>query len=76
MDDSCGAIDVGSDLFHLRVAAVFIVLVTATSAALFPVLAKRSTRIQVPDLAYDAAKYFGSGVIVRLSVSTPLCSSL
>jgi len=64
MADSCGSIDNIDQLLHLRIASVFIILVSSTTTTLFPILAKRSTVIPVPDLAYDAAKYFGSGVII------------
>jgi len=64
MDDSCGNIDNGDQFLNLRIASLFIILVTSTFATLFPVLTKRSKSFKIPDLAYDAAKYFGSGVII------------
>lgn len=51
--DSCGSIDNNNGLLSLRIAAVFIILVTSTSAATFPILAKRSKLIQIPELAYE-----------------------
>ena len=67
--------------FHLRIGSIFVILIGATSGALFPVLAKRSKRINLPPyffeyvhplaclalqlIAFRFAKYFGSGVIVR-----------
>lgn len=72
----------GSDTFFgLRIGSVFIILVTSTAGALFPVLAKQSTWFHVPKNVFEYAlvtfaadsaliqssfaKYFGSGVIVR-----------
>ena len=52
-------------MFGLRVASVFIILVGSCSGALFPVVARRTTWLNVPTQVYDFAKYFGSGVIVR-----------
>ncbi|KAF5336162.1 hypothetical protein D9611_006357 [Ephemerocybe angulata] len=52
------------DFMNLRIAAIFIVLVGSTTGALFPVLARRSTWLQVPKSVFDFAKYFGSGVII------------
>jgi len=55
----------GSDThFHLRIASVFIILTGSMSGALFPVLAKRTSRLHVPEAVFDFAKYFGSGVII------------
>ncbi|KAJ7210444.1 ZIP-like iron-zinc transporter [Mycena pura] len=48
----------------LRIASVFIVLVCATTGAMFPVLARRSKWLHVPRSVFDFAKYFGSGVII------------
>jgi len=66
MDDevSCGNIDNGNDFFHLRIGSLFIIMVTSICATLFPILAKRSRFLRVPDNVYDGAKYFGSGVII------------
>ncbi|KAK7039905.1 ZIP-like iron-zinc transporter [Favolaschia claudopus] len=60
----CGNIDNGDSLLGLRVASVFVILVCATSGTLFPILAKRSTWLHVPQSVFDFAKYFGSGVII------------
>ncbi|KAL1748195.1 Zinc/iron permease [Schizophyllum fasciatum] len=49
---------------HLRIAAIFVILVGATGGALFPVLAKRSRWLTVPPSMFNFAKYFGSGVII------------
>ncbi|KIM60684.1 hypothetical protein SCLCIDRAFT_16254 [Scleroderma citrinum Foug A] len=48
----------------LRVASIFIILVGSGMGALFPVLAKKSSWLRVPDCVFDFAKYFGSGVII------------
>lgn len=67
-DDSlnCGSGGGSDTFFGLRVASVFIILVGSMSGALFPVLARRTKWLNVPDAVFDFAKYFGSGVIVRL----------
>jgi len=55
----------GSDThFHLRIASVFIILICSMSGAMFPVLAKRSSWLNVPKSVFEFAKYFGSGVII------------
>lgn len=50
LDDAlnCGSGGGGDTFFGLRVAAVFIIMFTSTSGAMFPVLAKRSTWLNVP----------------------------
>jgi len=63
-DVPCGPVDNGSDFFHLRVAAVFIILVTSMFAALFPVVVKRTSVVRIPDMVYNGVKYFGSGIII------------
>ena len=69
-DNSCGNIDNGSDLLHLRIASLFIILITSTFAALFPVLAKRSKFVQIPDLAYEYVYlFYVSSSAYRLSFS-------
>ncbi|KAF9006007.1 ZIP-like iron-zinc transporter [Cyathus striatus] len=61
----CGSVDGRTDtLLGLRIAAIFIILVGSTSGALFPVLAKRSKWLRVPNGIFEFAKYFGSGVII------------
>ncbi|TCD65047.1 high-affinity Zn(2+) transporter zrt1, partial [Steccherinum ochraceum] len=65
-DDSlnCGSGGGSDTFFGLRVASVFIILVGSMSGALFPVLARRTKWLNVPDAVFDFAKYFGSGVII------------
>ncbi|KAH6916036.1 zinc-regulated transporter 2 [Coprinopsis sp. MPI-PUGE-AT-0042] len=48
----------------LRIASIFVILVTSTAGALFPILARRATWLKVPKSVFDFAKYFGSGVII------------
>jgi len=60
----CGPVDNGSDFFHLRIGAVFIILVTSIFAAMFPVIVKRGSLIRIPDMVYNGVKYFGSGIII------------
>ena len=47
-----------------RISAIFVILVTSTAAAFFPVLAARARRLKVPLGVYLFARYFGAGVIV------------
>ncbi|KAL4252056.1 ZIP transporter family protein [Abortiporus biennis] len=63
---NCGSGGGSDDLFPLRVASIFIILVGALFGALFPVLAKRTRWLnsKVPNEVFDFAKYFGSGVII------------
>ncbi|KAF8813469.1 ZIP zinc/iron transport family [Phlegmacium glaucopus] len=63
-DINCGSGGGADTSFHLRIASVFIILVSSTSGALFPVVAKRSTWLHIPRPLFDFAKYFGSGVII------------
>jgi zinc transporter 1/2/3 len=62
---NCGNGGGSEEFFGLRVAAVFIILVTSSFGALFPVVARR-TRLKnvIPDSVFQFAKYFGSGVII------------
>lgn len=46
----------GADTFlNLRIAAVFIILATSTTGALFPVLARRSSWLHVPKPIFECA---------------------
>lgn len=89
----CGA-GGGADTYtSLRIASIFIILACSMAGALFPVLAHRSSWLNVPKPVFEYvifffeylnrvlirsdgsfAKYFGSGVIVRLSISQQLQS--
>ncbi|KIJ39728.1 hypothetical protein M422DRAFT_257561 [Sphaerobolus stellatus SS14] len=60
----CGSIDNDVALLGLRVGSVFIIWACSSAGALFPILSKRSKYLSVPTMAYDFAKYFGSGVII------------
>lgn len=64
--DNCGAANNPHTWTGLRIASIFIILVTSLFGALFPVLARRQRllRLVVPERAFKVAKYFGSGVIV------------
>ncbi|RDB23651.1 Zinc-regulated transporter 1 [Hypsizygus marmoreus] len=64
---NCGSGGGADDLFGLRVASIFIILVGSSAGALFPVLARRSSWLHVPKGVFDFAKYFGSGVIIATS---------
>lgn len=48
----------------LRVAAIFIILVTSAVGTLFPLVSRRYRGTLIPVGVYDFAKYFGSGVII------------
>lgn len=48
----------------LRLAALFIIWVTSSLGAVFPVFAKQHQGMQVPDWVFFICKYFGSGVII------------
>ncbi|ORY27748.1 putative low-affinity zinc ion transporter [Naematelia encephala] len=48
--------------FHLRIGAIFIILVTSLIGAIAPILLRQSSF--VPKAVFDFAKFFGSGVII------------
>lgn len=48
----------------LRVAALFIIWVTSSIGAVFPVFANRHKGLKIPEWVFFICKYFGSGVIV------------
>ncbi|KAK7204733.1 Zinc/iron permease [Myxozyma melibiosi] len=50
----------------VRVSAIFVIMFSSSLGALFPVLSKQS-RINVPEICYFTAKFFGSGVIIATS---------
>jgi len=66
LDDAlnCGLGGGDDAFFGLRVGSIFVILACSMVGAMFPVLAKRSTRLHVPKNIFDFAKYFGSGVII------------
>ena len=49
----CGSGGGDDSSFGLRIASVFIILVGSTSGALFPVLAKRSSWLNVPKPIFE-----------------------
>ncbi|KAG8942926.1 high-affinity Zn(2+) transporter zrt1, partial [Tulasnella sp. 419] len=61
---NCGSGNNEHTFTSLRIAAIFVILVTSSFGALFPVLAQRSRFFKVPKSIYDFAKHFGSGVII------------
>ncbi|CAE6410715.1 unnamed protein product [Rhizoctonia solani] len=61
---SCGNIENEDTHFGLRVASLFIILVSSTLGAVFPVLASRVSFLSVHKSIFEGAKYFGSGVII------------
>ncbi|KIW72148.1 hypothetical protein PV04_00367 [Phialophora macrospora] len=48
----------------LRIAAVFIIWVTSSIGASFPIFANRHRGLKVPEWVFFICKYFGSGVII------------
>ncbi|KAF8311409.1 ZIP-like iron-zinc transporter [Clavulina sp. PMI_390] len=63
MSDNCGAASRTDDpYYHLRIASIFVILVTSLAGTLTPIIAKRSWKVPTP--AFDFVKYFGSGVII------------
>ncbi|KIX00426.1 uncharacterized protein Z518_10565 [Rhinocladiella mackenziei CBS 650.93] len=48
----------------LRIAALFIIWVTSSIGAAFPIFAHRHRGLKVPDWVFFLCKYFGSGVII------------
>ncbi|KAF9218627.1 ZIP-like iron-zinc transporter [Gyrodon lividus] len=66
-DVDCGNGGGADSYTSLRIASVFIVLVGSSFGALFPVIAKKTQWLHVPDGVFDFAKYFGSGVIIATS---------
>lgn len=47
-----------------RISSIFVVLITSTFVTFFPVVAKRVRALNIPNVAYLIARYFGSGVIL------------
>ncbi len=70
-DVNCGSGGGDTRFTGLRIASIFIILATSLFGALFPVLARRTKWLSthIPTRVFDTAKYFGSGVIVRLHLS-------
>ncbi len=59
--------DTGNDYdgrIGLRVAALFIIWVTSSIGAVFPIFAQRHKGLKVPEWVFFICKYFGSGVII------------
>ncbi|EXJ65240.1 hypothetical protein A1O7_01581 [Cladophialophora yegresii CBS 114405] len=48
----------------LRIAALFIIWVTSSLGAVFPIFANRHRGLKVPEWVFFICKYFGSGVII------------
>ena len=48
----------------LRVAALFIIWITSSIGATFPIFANRHKNVRIPEWTFFVCKYFGSGVIV------------
>ncbi|GAA5836586.1 hypothetical protein JCM9279_000435 [Rhodotorula babjevae] len=64
VEDACGPESVGK--VPLRIAAIFVILVTSLVGTMFPILSKRVGVLRriVPGGVFDFAKFFGSGVIL------------
>lgn len=66
-DEPTPSCDTGNEYdgrLGLRVAALFIIWVTSSFGAIFPVFAKRHEGIRMPDWVFFVCKFFGSGVII------------
>jgi solute carrier family 39 (zinc transporter), member 1/2/3 len=48
----------------LRIAALFIIWITSSLGAVFPIFANRHKGLRIPESTFFVCKYFGSGVIV------------
>ncbi|KZO89881.1 ZIP zinc/iron transport family [Calocera viscosa TUFC12733] len=66
--DGCGPSD--TDNVGLRIGAIFIILVTSLIGTMFPVLTKRVAFMRniVPNIVFEFAKFFGSGVILATAL--------
>lgn len=66
-DTTAPSCDTGNEYdgrMGLRIAAVFIILVTSFLGTWFPIFSWRHRSTGVPEWAFFIAKYFGSGVII------------
>ena len=66
-DDATPSCEIGNEFdgrLGLRIAALFIIWVTSSIGATFPVFAKRHEGLSVPDWVFFGCKFFGSGVII------------
>ncbi|KAA1135389.1 high-affinity Zn(2+) transporter zrt1 [Puccinia graminis f. sp. tritici] len=68
IEDECSNIAPINEQLPLRIAAIFIILVTSMLGTLFPVLTRQSKRLSVSPWIYEAVKYFGSGVILATAL--------
>lgn len=75
-DINCGSGGGANTYTGLRIASVFIILVGSGFGALFPVFARRSSWLHVPEHIYEFAKYFGSGVIIATAFIHLLSSGI
>lgn len=55
-------------MMGLRIASIFVILISGSFGALFPIISSKSSKIRMPPTAFFVAKYFGSGVIVATSL--------
>lgn len=49
---------------NVRIASIFVILVTSLAGTLFPIFARRAKSFNIHPLVFDTVKYFGSGVII------------
>ncbi|ODV58442.1 low-affinity Zn(2+) transporter ZRT2, partial [Ascoidea rubescens DSM 1968] len=56
--------DYNDQFMGIRISSIFVILVTSTFAALFPVLSSRYSFIKLPSWCFFICKYFGTGVIL------------
>ncbi|KAF8444967.1 ZIP-like iron-zinc transporter [Boletus edulis BED1] len=63
-DVNCGEGGGAYTYTNLRIASIFVIFATSAIGSFFPVLARKSKWLKVPNAVFEFAKYFGSGVIV------------
>ncbi|KAH8924432.1 ZIP zinc/iron transport family [Atractiella rhizophila] len=61
---NCGSGNDYDGRLGLRIGGIFIIFITSFAGTAFPIAARRFPSLKVPTIAYDTAKYFGSGVII------------
>jgi zinc transporter 1/2/3 len=64
LENPCTAGGGDDSHFGLRIASIFIIGFGSLAGTLFPILARKSTWLHVPEAIFQFAKYFGSGVII------------
>ncbi|RMZ81977.1 hypothetical protein DV737_g2286, partial [Chaetothyriales sp. CBS 132003] len=63
-DEACATGNDYDGRMGLRIASLFIIWITSSIGAVFPVFANRHKGVRIPDATFFVCKYFGSGVII------------